>query len=132
KSIGVERPLHAIFMLDEPDVIRRKVARAQTDAQPAVTPPVGPGVANLIDMYAALAGIDGELALAEFTGKPYSALKSATSDAIIAALTPVQQRYAELRGDEAGLRAVLARSAARVTPVAGATLNRVMTAVGLR
>src|SRR3984893_18572645 len=33
KSIARDNPGHAIFMLDPPDVIRKKLARAQTDAE---------------------------------------------------------------------------------------------------
>ena len=132
KSIAVERPMHAVLLLDPPDVIRRKVRRAQTDAAPAVSEPVGPGVANLLEIYAALRGVDTEGALAEFRGRSYGVLKDAVADAIIEALTPVQERYRELRADDAGLRRLLAESAARVSVVADATLGRVQRAVGLR
>src|SRR5438270_8872616 len=36
KSLAADAPGHAIFMLDAPNVIRKKLARAQTDAEPAV------------------------------------------------------------------------------------------------
>jgi len=131
KSIGAARPAHAIFMLDPPDVIRRKVSRAQTDAEPAVRPPVGAGVANLLDMYAALNDVSRDSAVEHFSSKPYSVLKSKTADVLIRALEPIQTRYAELRADEAGLRRVLAESASRARVVAAATLERVQHAVGL-
>jgi tryptophanyl-tRNA synthetase len=132
KSIAVERPGHAILLLDPPEVVRRKIARATTDTEPAVKAPVGPGVANLLDIYAALNGIGEEAALHEFEGKTYSVLKGAVAEAIVDALAPIQHRYAELRADEAGLYRVLADSAARVRLVADATLYRVQEAVGLR
>jgi tryptophanyl-tRNA synthetase len=132
KSIAADRPGHAVLLLDPPDVVRRKIARATTDTEPAVHKPVGPGVANLLEIYAAFNAVSAEAALAEFEGKRYSVLKDAVADAVIAALTPIQARYAELRGDEDGLRRVLAESAARVHVVADATLQRVEQAVGLR
>jgi tryptophanyl-tRNA synthetase len=132
KSIAAVRPGHAVLLLDPPDVVRRKIARATTDTEPAVHKPVGPGVANLLEIYAAFNEVSAEAALAEFEGKRYSVLKSAVADAVIAALTPIQARYAELRADEDGLRRVLAESAARVHVVADATLQRVEQAVGLR
>jgi len=132
KSIAIERPGHAVLLLDPPDVIRRKVARAQTDTEPAVRDPVGPGVANLLDMYAALRGLDSRAALAAFEGKPYSALKSAVTDAMVDALQPIQAKYADLRSDDAALQRLLAESAERVSAVAGATLRRVQVAMGLR
>ena len=132
KSIAVERPGHAVLLLDPPDVVRRKIARATTDTEPAVTLPVGAGVANLLEIYATLHGVGADIALHEFEGKGYSVLKGAVADAIVDALTPIQSRYAALRADESGLRSVLADSAARVRVVADATLHRVQEAVGLR
>jgi tryptophanyl-tRNA synthetase len=132
KSIAVERPGHAVLLLDPPDVVRRKIGRATTDTEPAVKTPVGAGVANLLEIYAALRGVSADVALHEFEGEGYSVLKGAVADAIVDVLTPIQSRYAELRADEAGLRRVLADSAARVRLLADATLHRVQEAVGLR
>src|SRR2546429_183748 len=36
KSVAANTPGHAIFMLDPPELIRKKLARAKTDAEPAV------------------------------------------------------------------------------------------------
>jgi tryptophanyl-tRNA synthetase len=132
KSIAVERPGHAVLLLDPPETVRRKIARATTDANPAVQAPVGAGVANLLEIHAALNGVSAEAALHEFEGKSYSVLKGAVADAVVDALAPIQFRYQELRADEAGLYRVLADSAARVRLVADATLHRVQEAVGLR
>ncbi len=132
KSIAVDRPGHAVMLLDPPDVVRRKIARATTDTEPAVHAPVGPGVANLLEIYAALDEVSTDTALAEFDGKSYSVLKGAVADAVIDALGPIQARYAELRSDEDGLRRLLAESAERVHLVADGTLRRVQEAVGLR
>jgi len=132
KSTAVERPMHAVLMLDPPEVIRRKIARATTDTHPAVQPPVGPGVANLLDIYAALRDFDPQTAIADFTGKSYSVLKNAVADSLIETLEPIQRRYAELRSDDTALLRLLDESAARVRVVADATLLRVQQAVGLR
>lgn len=131
KSIAVERPMHAVSMLDPPDLIRRKVSRAQTDTEPSVHEPLGPGVANLLDIYAALQGVDAKSALSEFEGKTYSLLKSTVADSLISALEPLQRRYAELRADGSSLRQILDASAERAEIVANATLGRVHAAVGL-
>jgi tryptophanyl-tRNA synthetase len=132
KSVAVRHPAHAVLLLDPADVIARKIARAQTDAEPEVRVPAGPGVTNLAEIYAALHDTDPQAALEGFAGKPYSALKRATTEAIVNALEPIQRRYAELRADDAALRAVLEKSATRAGTVAGATLERVFRAVGLR
>lgn len=132
KSIAVERPGHAVLLLDPPDAVRRKIARATTDTEPEVRRPVGPGVANLLEIYAALTGLGADAAFHQFEGKRYSVLKGDVADALVEALAPIQSRYAALRDDERGLRDVLEGAAARVQVVADATLLRVQEAVGLR
>src|ERR1700682_5006442 len=132
KSIARDNPGHAIFMLDPPDVIRKKLARAQTDAEPAVKFPAGAGVRNLLEIYRTIKEKDWSAVEQEFGGKSYSALKAAVADAVIEALTPIQQRYQQIRADDAALVQQLHRSADRLAPIANTTLHRVQEAVGLR
>jgi tryptophanyl-tRNA synthetase len=132
KSIARGSPGHAIFMLDPPDVIRRKFARAQTDAQPEVRFPVGPGVANLLEIYRTICEKDWPTVEREFAGKRYSDLKASVAEIVIEALTPIQQRYREIRSDDAALVRQLRGAADRLAPIANATLERVQRAVGLR
>ncbi len=132
KSTALTKPAHAILLLDPPDTVRKKIARATTDTNPVVAEPVGPGVANLLDIHAALRGTTREEALAEFAGRNYGTLKSAVADAIIDALAPVQAMYRTIRGDEPWLLGVLDDAAERARTVADVTLLRVQRAVGLR
>jgi tryptophanyl-tRNA synthetase len=132
KSLAVDSPGHAIFMLDPPEVIRRKIARAQTDTEPEVRFPAGPGVTNLLEIYRTIQGKDWATVEQEFAGTSYSAVKSAVADAVIEALSPIQQRYRELRADDESLMQHLRGAAERLTPVANSTLHRVQRAVGLR
>ncbi len=132
KSLAANSPGHAIFMLDSPDVIRKKIARAQTDTQPSVRFPAGAGVTNLLEIYRTIKDAGLETVRSEFEGKPYSALKQAVAEAVIEALAPIQQRYREIRKDDAGLILQLRRAAERLAPTADATLRRVQLAVGLR
>ena len=132
KSLAAGAPGHAIFLLDLPDSIRKKVARAQTDAEPAVHFPAGPGVSNLLEIYRTIGDKSWSSVEDEFEGKPYSVVKSAVADAVIDVLAPIQRRYREIRSDDAALLVTLERAAERVTPTANATLRRAQKAVGLR
>jgi tryptophanyl-tRNA synthetase len=132
KSLAADASGHAIFILDPPDLIRKKLARAQTDAQPEVRLPAGPGVTNLLEIYRTIRDEDWPAVEREFTGKPYSVLKGAVAEAVIAALTPIQQRYREIRADDAALMRHLRGAAERLTPIANTKLQRVQEAVGLR
>src|SRR5437879_1968558 len=63
---------------------------------------------------------------------PEALIQKAGADAVIEVLTPIQQRYREIRSDDAALLQQLRRAADRLTPIANATLHRVQEAVGLR
>src|ERR1700737_1024397 len=99
KSIARDNPGHAIFMLDSPDVIPKKLARPQPDADPAVKFPAGPRVPNLLEIYRTIKEKEWPAVEQEFAGKSYSMLKTAVADAVIEALTPIQQRYQKIRAD---------------------------------
>lgn len=132
KSTAETVPNHAILLTDEPDRIRKKIARATTDTEPAVGEAPGPGVANLLEIHAVCRGVDAQTAHRELLGKSYSVLKSTVADSVIEALAPLQQRYHELRADEPALLRILGESAQRVSSIANATLARAQTAVGVR
>jgi tryptophanyl-tRNA synthetase len=132
KSIATTAPGHAIGLMDDPDTIRKKFARAQTDTQPAVRFPAGPGVTNLLEIYRTVHELGWDAVKAQFEGKQYSAVKQSVAEAVIESLRPLQQRYRELRRDDAQLLAELKRSAERLEPVATGKLRGVQEAVGLR
>jgi len=124
---------NALYLLDAPDVIVRKIKRAVTDMDGVVRFDIAakPGVSNLLSILAATTGKTVAALEAEFDGKQYGAFKGAVADAVVDCLKPVQAKYAELREDRDGLRAVLKDGAARASVRANATLARVHEALGL-
>ncbi len=122
-----------IAVLDPPDVIRRKIARATTDSLRTIEfDESRPGIFNLLTIYQSLTGQSREQIEAEFAGKGYKEFKAALADAVIATFEPIQRRYAELMDDPAALQALMAAGAAKIRPIAQATLQTVMEKVGLR
>ncbi|WP_323793923.1 tryptophan--tRNA ligase [Nocardioides sp.] len=128
KSGAVDGP-GVIRLLDPPDVVRRKVARAVTDSD--VGPgavrrerEAKPGVTNLLDVLEACGGSAEGLTT-------YGALKRAVTDAVVAELQPVQRRYAEVVADRAHVTEVFARGAARAREVTGPVLAAAYGAIGL-
>jgi tryptophanyl-tRNA synthetase len=122
-----------IAVLDPPAVIRKKVARATTDSLRTIEFDENrPGILNLLTIYQSMTGESREHIEAEFAGKGYKEFKAALGDAVIATFEPIQQRYAELMGDPAKLEALMAEGAAKIRPIAQATLQTVMEKVGLR
>jgi tryptophanyl-tRNA synthetase len=124
-----------VYVLDEPQVIEKKIKRAVTDSE---DPPVirrgddKAGVTNLVDVLAACTARTPDQVVADLAGaRGYGDLKAAVADAVVAELTPVRERYVELRPDEDRLEAILAAGAARAQAIASGTLADVRAAMGV-
>ncbi len=133
RKMSKSEPGSYIALIDPPEVIRKKLARATTDSERLVRfDERRPGVYNLLSIYQLLTGQTREAIEAHFEGKGYKDLKSEVADVLIAELEPIQRRYHELMDDQAELMAILDDGAARVRPTAQKTLHDVMTKMGLR
>ena len=123
---------HLIGMLDEPDRIRKKLARAVTDSQKEIVfDPQRPGVYNLLTIYRALSGRSQEDLETHFEGKGYGDLKKELADVVISALEPVQARYREVTDDASYIDGLLEEHAARARVIAASTMSRVREVMGL-
>ncbi|MFS3129792.1 tryptophan--tRNA ligase [Nocardioides sp. Bht2] len=118
-----------IRLLDEPAVIKRKVARAVTDSE--VGPDAvradrdaKPGVTNLLEILTACGGSAEAIT-------SYGALKSAVTEAVIAELEPLQRRYAELSKAPDHVDAVFAEGAATCMEVTHPVLSAARAGMGL-
>jgi tryptophanyl-tRNA synthetase len=121
-----------VYVLDPPDVVRRKFRKAVTDSGTEVVRRLDkPGVSNLIEIYAAVRGVPAEAVEREFAELRYGELKTAVGDAVADWLAPVRERYAELRGDEAALEDALAAGAEKARAIASVTLADVREAMGV-
>jgi tryptophanyl-tRNA synthetase len=118
-------------LLDPPDVVRRKIARAMTDSgRDVVFDPAGrPGVANLLAILAACTATTPAAAAAQLG--TYRELKEAVTEAVIAVLDPLQQRYADICADPGMVMAVARDGAAKAQGLATPTLARAKRAIGL-
>jgi tryptophanyl-tRNA synthetase len=121
-----------IRMLDEPDLVRRKVMRAVTDSVGTVRhdPDAQPGVANLLEILACCSG-DREPTRIAAAYDSYGSLKRDVTDAVVDTLRPIQKRYAELAADHAYVDGVLAAGAERASEQAQVVLRRAKEAIGV-
>jgi tryptophanyl-tRNA synthetase len=121
-----------VYVLDEPRAIEKKLKSAVTDSGSEVRrDPQKPGVSNLIEILAAVRGIDPAAVEAELSGARYGELKAAVAAAVIDYLAPVRERYQALRADEAALEAILDDGAARAQAIAAVTLADVREHMGV-
>jgi tryptophanyl-tRNA synthetase len=100
-----------VFLLDPPDVVARKVARAVTDSDTGPDavrhdPVVKPGVANLLDILAACNSTTPAAVAAGIS--TYGQLKKQVTEAVLDVLDPLRRRYAELADDPAYVDRVFA------------------------
>jgi tryptophanyl-tRNA synthetase len=125
-------PEGTVLVLDEPAIVERKIKRAVTDSgTDIVRAPDKPGVTNLIDILAIARGVSPEAVEEEMrAARGYGDLKAATAQAVVEMLAPVRERYAELRGDEQRLDAILAEGAQKARAMAAETLSDVRAAMG--
>jgi tryptophanyl-tRNA synthetase len=125
-------PEGTVLVLDEPATIEKKIKRAVTDSgTDIVRAPDKPGVTNLIDILAVARGTTPAAVEQEMrSARGYGDLKAATAQAVVEMLAPVRERYAELRGDEPRLDAILAEGAEKARAMARETLADVRAVMG--
>ena len=127
---GTEQGL--VYVDDDPDAIRKKLKRAQTDSgSEVVRGPDKAGISNLIEVLSVVRGVTPEDVEREFEGQRYGDFKTAVGEAVVDYLAPVRERYAELRADEEGLEATLRAGADRAREIASGTLGEVRRAMGV-
>jgi tryptophanyl-tRNA synthetase len=123
---------NALYLLDPPDVITRKLKRAVTDMDASIryAPAAKPGVSNLLSILSATCGESIPALEARFAGQGYGLFKAAVAEAVVECLKPVQARYQEIRADHGYLRGVLKDGAARASSKAERVLRRVHEVLG--
>src|ERR671910_489766 len=98
-------PQGTVKLLDEPDVIRKKFRSAVTDSGSEVRRAEDkPGVTNLVDILSSLTGEEPEAIESRYDGAGYGQFKTDVGEAVVEAIVPIQERYRELRSDDAELR----------------------------
>jgi tryptophanyl-tRNA synthetase len=121
-----------VLVLDEPDVIAKKIRSSVTDSGSEVRRGEDKaGISNLIDILAAVRGVDPEAVEHEFDGPGYGAFKQAVADAVVDYLAPVRERYHELRGDESELERILEAGAGKARAITTDTMEDVRRAMGV-
>ena len=119
-------------MLDDPDVIRKRIRSAVTDSDPEVRYDVEgkPGIANLLEIMSACTGRSIDGLVDEYSGAGYGAFKDAVADAVLEELAPFKPRYKALSNGD--VRAVLAEGGERARELAGPYEAEVRKAVGIK
>jgi tryptophanyl-tRNA synthetase len=125
-------PQGTVLVLDDERTVTKKIKSAVTDSGSEVRRGDGKeGIANLIEILAATSGATPDEIEQRFDGSGYGDFKAAVAESVVSYLTPVRERYEELRRDEAGLERVLAEGGEKARGIASEVLADVRTAIGV-
>ena len=127
-------PEGCVFLMEKPEDIMRKFKRAVTDCDTQrcvrFDREQKPGVANLMNIYAACTGKTYEEIEREFDGKGYGVFKPTVGEAVVETLRPIREEAARLIADKAYLEQVYRAGAERASYIANKTLRKVYKKVG--
>jgi tryptophanyl-tRNA synthetase len=125
-------PQGTVLVLDPPEAIEKKFKSAVTDSGSEIIRAADkPGIANLIEILAAVRGSAPEAVEGEFAAARYGEFKLAVAEAVVEYLAPVRERYEQLRSDEPALEDTLARGAEKARAIASQTLRDVRERMGV-
>ena len=133
-----------IGLTDDADTIARKIRRARTDPErlpdESALDDAGelgselienrPEAANLLTIFAALAGKPVAAVVASYAGAEFSRFKNDLSELAVASLAPLADRTRDLLEDRVELEAILASGAERATAIAEPVVSEVKRIVG--
>jgi tryptophanyl-tRNA synthetase len=126
-------PQGIIDVLDDPAVIRKKIARAVTDTGSEIRADEEnkPGITNLLRIYSALSGEPIPQLEEKYAGTGYGGFKRDVAELVVATFEPIREITRAILADEPELDHVLAQGATRAREVAVATMTAVRDRIGL-
>lgn len=121
-----------ISLLDEPSKIKKSIMKATTDSEGIIRFDVEnkPGISNLLNIYSVLSGTGVSDLEKKYEGRGYGDFKKDLVEVTVEALTPIRERFEEIRNSEELLR-ILEDGARRADAIAQKTMKRVKGKFGL-
>ena len=123
----------SIFILDEPNVIRKKIASAVTDCDGVIKYDLEnkPGISNLLTIYSCCKGVSIENAVNELQGLNYGEFKKIVADSVVEVLEPIQTKYKAIISDNKYLDEVLDKGAEKANYFANKMVTKVKRKIGV-
>ena len=120
-----------IFLLDKPEDIMRKFARAVTDSGNEVRAAADKlGITNLLNIWSVMTGKSVSEGEKEFEGSSYEKFKRAVGEAVTEHLRPIREKYSEYISDKGELERIMREGAEKAARIARRTLSKVYRKVG--
>jgi tryptophanyl-tRNA synthetase len=122
----------AVYIADAPDVIRKKFKSAVTDSGREVRydPAEKPGVSNLLEIMSVATGEPIDALQTRFEKAGYGEFKEAVGESVVALLSPIREKFEQLRADERELHRLLAVGAEKARRTSEPTLEQMYERMG--
>ena len=124
-----------INLTDDAETIAAKIRKAKTDTEALPGDLDGlrdrPEARNLVNIYAALAGMTPEAVITEYAGAQFGRFKPALADLAVAKLAPITAEMTRLMQDTAEIDRILGEGAARADAIARPVVDQVYDIVGM-
>jgi tryptophanyl-tRNA synthetase len=131
-SKSSENPKGIIYLLDEKNVIRKKIMGATTDSDTVIKFDLEnkPGISNLINIYSSLTDMKIKDVEVLFKDYRYGDFKKAVADKVIEVVLPIQEKYYKfLNGSE--IDEILDKGKVITSKIAKEKVNLIKKEVGL-
>ena len=130
-SKSEDNPKGSIEVIDEPNVILKKIKSAVTDSDMNVIRGDGKeGIENLMTIMSVCTGKDFDAIENEYIGKNYGQFKNDVAECVIEELRPILEKYKALKEDKAYIEKVYKEGAQKASYVASKTMRKVFKKVG--
>ena len=124
-----------INLTDSADDIAKKIRKAKTDPEPLPSDLDGladrPEARNLVNIYAALAGLTPAQVVAEHGGSQFGTFKPALADLAVSVMSPITTEMNRLMQDPAEIDRILGEGATRADAIARPIVDQVYDIVGM-
>src|SRR5690625_3370141 len=121
-----------IYILDEPEMILKKVKKSQTDSENNIcyNKESKPSISNLMSIYSLITNKSFDEIEVLYDGKGYGQFKNDVAELVIDEIRPIQENYNEIIKSDY-LDEVLTAGAAKASKKASETLSKVESVMGL-
>jgi tryptophanyl-tRNA synthetase len=125
--------LSRINLIDEPDLIRKKLQKSKTDSSPEITYLANerPDIANLLNIFSSLTNEGPEEIAQRYASGGFAKFKNDLADVVINELQPIRAQFLQLIQDQNYLASILERGKDRAQDVASKTCDKLSRAFGL-
>ena len=131
-SKSAPNEMSRVSLLDEPSKIKKAIMRSTTDSDGVIRFDIEnkPGISNLLSIYSAFSGKPVEQLEKDYEGCGYGQFKKDLVEVTVDALTPIRERFHEIRGSQELIDA-MKNGTERANAIAEPVIKRVKDRFGL-